>query len=104
MLGEFIDYFYWLSVDVNVHVRCCLIGGRLHLSLFDTDLYSEVFVGLVIHVVRSLGVNDSLVRSCIVRQYTKILARELYYLYEKEVDRICTGCQCQYGQEVLGSV
>lgn len=106
-LGEFIDDFYQLSLDVNVHVRCCLFGSRMDLSLFYTDLtcIPKCFWASLYMLSDSLVVNDSLVPSCIVRQHTKILAREwLYSWYENEVGRICTGYQCQYWQEVLGSV
>lgn len=50
--GKLIDVFYQLFVDVNAVVWCCLNQGHLDkdLCLFDIDLHSEEFVGLIIWV------------------------------------------------------
>lgn len=39
----FVDNFYWLSVDVDADVHCCLSGSRLDddLRLFYIDLHPK---------------------------------------------------------------
>lgn len=60
-IGKFIYEFFWLSVDVDADVRCCLSGGQLYedIRLVDIDLRPEAFVGIFIQVFRSLEVHIS---------------------------------------------